>query len=197
MKRKANNDLIKVGIRIKEIRTRRGLTLAEISTRAGLSKGLISKIENFRTIPSLTVLSAIAKALNTDMGDIVRGIEVDSEKKSYILTRCNEREIVVRDDAIAFLYESLGSRCAGSDVIEAFMLTISPKSRRQPVTTDGDQFIFIIKGEIDFDYGRETLIMSKGDALFFDGKIPHLPKCRKGKEAVLLALYVLNSKKND
>ncbi|MHC4872727.1 MAG: helix-turn-helix domain-containing protein [Planctomycetota bacterium] len=191
MSRNANNDLIRVGLNIKEIRTRRGLTIAEVSARAGLSKGLLSKIENFRTIPSLPVLAAISKSLETDMGEIVKGVGPVSDDAKYILTKANKREIVSRDDAVGFVYESLGSRVSGSRIIDSFIITLSPESKRRTVTTDGDQFIYLLKGEIDFQFGRETIKMSKGDSLFFDGKVPHLPKCRKGKEAKLLAVYFL------
>ncbi len=194
MKRTANNELIEIGMRIKEIRTRRNLTLAETSKRAGLSAGLLSKIENFRTLPSLPVLTSIARALETDMADIVRGIGHETKETSYILTKAGERERINRDNAVGFSYESLGSRYESDNIIEAFTLTITPESKRQAVTTDGEQFLFLLKGEIDFEYGRETIHIGEGDALFFDGRIPHRPFCRKGKEAVLLALYILNNK---
>jgi len=128
---------------------------------------------------------------------LVGGIGMDENEKTYVFTKVEERQAVERDDAIAFFYESLGSRRTGGEIIDAFVLTISPESRRKPVTTDGEQFIFILTGEIIFEYGREKIVMSAGDALFFDGTIPHVPKCKKGEEAKLLAIYILNNERKE
>lgn len=196
MKRRNECDFIKIGRRIKDVRDRRGLTLDEVSKRAGLSKGLLSRVENFRSIPSLSTLAAVAKALNVDMGDLVRGVGGGDQTKPYVLTKADERERVDRDDAIDFLYESLGSKRAESSVVEAFALTLSRTSERKPVTTDGTQFIYILQGNVDFDHGGEILSLSKGDALFFDGRVPHAPKCVNGDTAVLLAIYVIDEGKD-
>lgn len=193
MKRNTNSDLIKIGIRLKAFRQRRGLTLEETASRARLSKGLLSKIENFRAIPSVPVLCSLAGALNVDAGELIQGIGEDSEDISYVLTRPSERMRVEREDAIGFVYESMGSRNSGTDVVEAFLLTISPGSKRKRVTTNGEQFIYILKGEIEFHYGRERLLMGEGDTLLFDGRIPHVPKLRKQQPAILLALYLLKN----
>jgi len=192
-KRTLDSDFIKLGLRIREARTRRGLTLEATSRRARLSSGLLSKIENFRTIPSLPVLAAIAKALDVDMADLVGGIGAEGATHSYDLVRAKERPVVERDDAIAFVYEFLGSRRLTSEIVEAYVLTISPESRRRTVTTDGEEMIFMLKGEIEFEYGREKIVLKKGDTLFFDGSVPHLPKCTKGREAILLVLYILKN----
>ncbi|NQU43620.1 helix-turn-helix transcriptional regulator [bacterium] len=196
MKRTLHSDFIKLGMRIKENRVRRGLTLQAVSKRARLSAGLLSKIENFRAIPSLPVLAAVARALEVDMADLVAGIGSEGETASYVLTRAEERPVLERDDAVGFFYEFLGARGAGAEIVEACVLTITPQSRRKAVTTDGEQFIFILEGEIEFIYGREKLPMTKGDALFFDGAVPHTPKCIQGRQASLLAIYILNSERD-
>ena len=60
----ADNSLFKIGLNIRQARKKRELTLSDIARHTGLSKGLLSKIENFRTLPSQPVLSAIARSLN-------------------------------------------------------------------------------------------------------------------------------------
>ena len=193
MGRAFGNDLIQLGNRLKKARNRRGFTLEVVARRAGISKGLLSKLENFRAIPSLPVLCSVAKALGVDMGYLVRGMGLGAENAPYVLTRAKKREVIQRDDAFKFLYESLGSRTSGATIVEGFVLTISAESRRKAVSTNGEQCIYILEGEIEFRYGRERLTLSKGDSLLFDGTVPHVPKCRKGARAVLLALYILHN----
>ena len=71
-------NLITVGLQIRQIRKDKNLSLQEIANRTGLSKSLLSKVENFRTIPSLPVLLRISNALNVDMAPdgTVYGIEL-------------------------------------------------------------------------------------------------------------------------
>jgi len=66
-----NDQLSLIGIRIKQIRSEKKLTLRELAKRSNLSPGLISKIENFRTMPSLTVLVDISVALEVDISELV------------------------------------------------------------------------------------------------------------------------------
>ncbi|MDD2710158.1 MAG: XRE family transcriptional regulator [Verrucomicrobiae bacterium] len=186
------NDLIEVGLRIRDERKNRQLTLETLAKRTDLSKGLLSKIENFRTIPSLPVLASIAQALNVDMGKLVSGIG-GSTPAPYTLIKAAERKTIERDQAVGFLYQALGAKQINASVFEAFVLTLSPQSRRKRVSTEGDQFIFIIQGEVDFHLGQECLRLTAGDALFFDGRVPHVPKNPGNTDAILLAVYLLQN----
>jgi transcriptional regulator with XRE-family HTH domain len=61
------NIIIQISNRLKEVRTEKKITLQELAVKAGVTKGLISQIENSRTIPSLTVLMNIIRELNLDL----------------------------------------------------------------------------------------------------------------------------------
>ncbi len=188
------NGLIQVGLKIKALRNSRGLTLEETAKRSNLSKGLLSKVENFRTIPSLQVLCAIAKALDVGMAEMVSGVDAAARSANYILTRADSRTRVDREDAKGFIYELLGTRNAEVQTIQAFVLTLFADSRRKKQSTDGEQFIYILDGEIAFHYGRERLMLTAGDALLFDGRVPHLPKCHDCARSTLLSMYFIKEK---
>jgi transcriptional regulator with XRE-family HTH domain len=189
--RNIDSNLILVGVRAREARRNMGETLDGLAARTGLSKGLLSKIENFRTIPSLPVLARIAAALGVDMGELVKGIGADSSKQ-YILVKAGERERVERDNAPGFIYEALTVKPSGDAVVQTFVLTVTPGAKRDMVCTDGDEFIFILDGELDFKIGAETIKMSRGDSLYFDGRLPHVPVNNTQNNASLLAVYILN-----
>jgi transcriptional regulator with XRE-family HTH domain len=48
-----NDFLIGIGKRLKDIRKKNNLTINELAFKANVSNGLVSRIENGRTIPSL------------------------------------------------------------------------------------------------------------------------------------------------
>jgi transcriptional regulator with XRE-family HTH domain len=190
---KNNNDLIKIALRIREIRKKRNLTLDDLAIRSGLSKGLLSKIENFRSIPSLPTLAVISESLGVDMADLVRGVGNKSEK-NYCLVKAAERtSVAYRDDAVGFLYETIISQQLESCFFESLVLTVKPGGKRKAITSDADQFIFILKGEINFHLGGELIPMEKGDALLFDGCVPHVSQNKSTADAQLLAVYLLES----
>ena len=60
-----------IGLRILELRKAQKMSLRELAKRSGLSAGLLSKIENFRTVPSLSVLIEIANSLEVDVSVLV------------------------------------------------------------------------------------------------------------------------------
>ena len=187
-------NLIKLGSAIKSFRKEQSLTLSALSEMTGLTAGLLSRIENFRTIPSLPVLLKIAEALKVSPSELLAGIGC-SESPGWTLVRRNERTAVERENSKGFMYEMLLDTESSGCNLQSMILNIEPGAVREKVKTDGDQFIFILKGNIVFCLGDEKINLSEGDILFFDGNIEHVPQ-NPGKEtAVLLAVYLLREAK--
>jgi transcriptional regulator with XRE-family HTH domain len=189
---KNRNELIQIGMALRELRLAQGKTLDDIAEMTGLSKSLISKIENFRTIPSLLVLANICKVLKTDMADLVQGIGI-MEEDPYVVVRADQRKSISRDEGEGYLYENIFNGDINATLFDSFVLTIKPGSKRSVVTTDGRQFVFILEGRIEFHLGDDVVPLAAGDSLYFDGRIPHLPVNTTDKDAKLLAIYLLKS----
>ena len=186
-----NLNLVKIGLRVRETRKKKNLSLQQIADRSGLSKGLISKVENFRTIPSLPVLSKIADALKVDIAEIVKGVN-EEKKQPYIIVRKEQREVMKRESAKGFVYESLITQSMAGALFESFVLTLKTGATRKPVSTDGDEFLLMLKGTIEFHYGKEKIVLKEGDSIFFNGRVPHVPANLGQGEAKFLAVYLLN-----
>ena len=186
------NELIQIGVALRELRLAQNKTLDDIAEITGLSKSLISKIENFRTIPSLPVLANLCKALKTDMADLVQGIGV-KQSAPYTLIPSDQRKRITRDESEGFLYENIFNDNINATLFDSFVLTINPDAKRDAVTTDGMQMVYILQGRIEFHLGDDVLPLAEGDALYFDGRIPHVPVNKTKNNAKLLAIYLLNS----
>ncbi len=187
-------NLIKLGSAIKSFRKGKNLTLAMLSEKTGLTAGLLSRIENFRTIPSLPVLLKIAAALEVQPAELLAGIG-EKDSPAWILVRKNERLQLERENSKGFRYETLLDTESAGCNLQTLILTVEPGAEREKVTTDGDQFIFILKGDIIFTLGAKKINMSEGDILFFDGGIEHVPENPGTEPAVLLAVYLLKEAK--
>ncbi|MDD5482497.1 MAG: XRE family transcriptional regulator [Kiritimatiellae bacterium] len=189
-KKNADNTLFKIGLRIRQARKERSLTLADVARRTGLSKGLLSKIENFRALPSLPVLACVAQSLNIGMEMLVKGIGRPAAARRQ-LVRAGQRLPVKLEKSKGFNYAALISRTIGDIGFEAFVLVLKPGARRKPAVTDGDEFIFMLKGEIIFQFGNEPFRLAAGDAFYFDGRVPHAPLNQAKTAAELLVIYML------
>ena len=85
-----------IGLRILELRKEKKMSLRELAKRSGLSAGLLSKIENFRTVPSLSVLVEIATSLEVDVSVLVKNINSETAAP-YLLVRATEGHLEKRD----------------------------------------------------------------------------------------------------
>ena len=183
-------NLIKLGLTIRDLRKTRELTLVELSEQTGLSAGLLSKIENFRTIPSLPVLLKIAEALQVSPSELLAGIG-GTASRNWMLVRKNERTAIEREKSCGFNYEMLLDAESSNCNLQSMVLNLEPGGVREKVRTDGDQFVFILKGKVIYHMGDEKINMDEGDFLFFDGNIEHVPENPGAETVVLLAVYLL------
>lgn len=183
---------LRIGKRIKEIRLENRITLKEIALEAGVSKGLLSKIENGRTIPSLPVLIQIIKVLKTDLSQFFEGIS-NEIAYSYIHKKAIEYEPEQKENAEGFQYFSILNTSVTNAVFQSVLLKLSPGAKREKVVTDGFTFLYLIEGTVNYLLGNEMITLETGDSLFFDGKIPHVPQNAADSTAIILVIYLLKT----
>jgi len=180
------------GRKIKKIRQENNKTLDEIASAADVSKGLLSKIENGRTIPSLPVLLQILKAINTDLNVFFNEFSHEASY-SYIHKKASDYTIDEKEESEGFAYYSIMSEDLQKLVFQSSILKLEPGAMREKVTTDGFTFIYLIEGKIDYVLDKEIIFLSEADSLFFDGRIPHVPQNNADRTAILLVIYLLTS----
>lgn len=187
-------DISFVGAHAKQIRLAKNIKLTDVAAIAGISKGLLSRIENGRVSPSLPVLFALIEALNETPSVFFEDMRPSSDKPFYILKRESEYQPVLKEDSTGFHYFSIMSHTFSGITASANLLNLDPQARREPVTTEGMEFIYLIHGEIVYNIGSEAFTMREGDSLFFDGRVPHLKINNTLETAKILVIYFLFNK---
>ena len=186
------NYLIGIGKRIREIRKEHKKTIVEIAQKASVSKGLISQIENGRTIPSVPVLLAIIQALDTEIGDFFKVIDMQTMQK-FLVTRRDEFQTIEKEiHAAGFSYQHIFSKQLQTIGVELVMLEVAPNSNREKVVTDAYELKYILSGEIVYDIDGDQVTLYEGDVIFFDGRHPHVPMNRSEKSCKMLVIYFYN-----
>jgi len=184
-----------LGTRLREQRKTRRMTLRDLAHRTGLSAGLISKIENFRTIPSLPVLLSIAHELRLDPGKLFEGMQ-DEPERPWLLVRAGSGTKVERESNHGMDYTMLLESGTSASEFQLMLITVAPGARRKAVSGTAMELLYILSGELEYHVGDDTINIRAGDTLFFDGAIPHFPVNNSGADVLSLALYLLSEEKS-
>ena len=168
---------VAIGRELRAFRRQRNLTVAELAQATGLSIGMLSKIENGLTSPSLTTLQALANALGVPLTAFFRGYE---ERREAVHTRAGEGVETDRAGTRAghqyLLLGHLGSNASGVTV-EPYLITLTTESDVFPTFQhDGVEMIYMLEGAVDYRHGDKVFPLRPGDTLFFDADAPHGPE---------------------
>ncbi len=181
-----------IGRRILQLRKEKGLSLRELARRSNLSAGLISKIENYRTIPSLPVLLIIADTLEVDVSVLVKNMN-NEHPLSYLLVREGAGEIEPRNDSKGLIYKYLLSQNLTNFNLRVNEVTINPQTKRKPVSTDALELIHVLEGQVTYGLKNEEVALYKGDTLYFDGIVPHSVTNETDLPARLFKVYLIRT----
>lgn len=183
----------RIGKRIKTLRKERGLTLQVLSERSSVTKGLLSKIENSRTIPSLPVFFKLIRGLEINTKDFFENIAL-LHGKNYLHIKRSDYQVIQKEVRPGFEYQFILGQTLLNNTMEAVLLTVHPKAVSQPTTTDGFEFKHIISGRCNYVIDGEHILLEEGDSLYFDAAKPHYPVNGFKKKVVMLVLYFLTAK---
>ena len=165
-------NLVELAQRIKSLRLEQRLTLEEVAGRAGQTRSWLSKVENFRLTPSLPALAEVARALNVPLSKLFEGLD---DRPALVVIRAGERKVVARNQSQknTAVYESLAHKHA-SRSMDPFLITLPPgTAREEALPHPGEEFLFVQKGAVKFEYDKEVVSLKSGDSLYFDATIPH------------------------
>ena len=147
-------------------------------------------------MPSLPVLVKIARVLNVSLSHLVRDVPTH-EERPYHLVRNTDVAATERESAPGFEYLALMDSVWKQGSFQAFLVTLQPDAARECVTTDGHEFIHMLTGSMTLLLGDEAIPLYTGDSIFFDGRIPHVPKNASGLKTRFLVVYLIDGSVKD
>ena len=183
----------RIGKRIKSLRKERGLTLQVLSERSHVTKGLLSKIENSRTIPSLPVFFKLINGLEMNAKDFFDNM-VMLNGKNYLHIKKEDNQMIQKEDRPGFEYQFILSQSIMNSMMEIVLLSVAPGAKSLPTTTDGFEFKYILTGKCQYYIDGEQILLEEGDALYFDATKPHYPTNGFRKKVNMLVIYFLTTK---
>lgn len=168
---------VAIGREVRAYRKQKGITVAELSMQTDLSIGMLSKIENGNTSPSLTTLQTLANALSVPLTSFFRQYE---ERREAVHTKAGEGVEIDREGTRAgHQYNLLGHIGANSSgvIVEPYLITLNEESDTfEAFQHAGIETIYMLEGEVEYRHGHDTFKLQPGDTLFFDADAPHGPE---------------------
>ncbi len=187
--------IFKISNKIKEIRKEKGITIQEVADRAGVSKGLISQIENNRTIPSLLVLINIINALNIDLNEFFKDFNSELDSGPVVVRKKDTYSPFEKESAIGFHYKRIFTSAMDSSTMDIVLLELLPDAQRPMVETEAYEYKYIISGQVEYIFNDQTISLEEGDSIFFNGRLSHTPRNVGSEKAVMLIVYFFENKK--
>ena len=180
-----------VGGKIKQIREMKKVSVEELADRSGMDTSMILKIEEEKNVPSLAPLIKIARALGVRLGTFLD----DSDSYGPVVVRSGEYPKGARftsqtSEAREHLnFFSLAFDKAGRNM-EPFIVDIEPglQSDYMLSSHEGEEFIYVLEGEIEINYGKEVYRLAKGDSIYLDSIVLHNVHAGNNQSAKILAV---------
>ncbi len=190
MEKNEQEQYLQIGEKIKRFREDNALTLKDMAERTGLSTAVLSQIENHLISPPLGTLIRLTQALDLRPGHFFD----QHPDRPFTIVRKEERRPVSRFASkrgiqYGYCYESLGHDMKDRHM-EPFLVTLEPATLAspKPASHDGEEFLFVLEGEMEVTLGEHSDILQPGDAIYYDSSIPHLVQCKGNEKALILAV---------
>ncbi len=166
---------LSIGRQVRIYRLKQGITVADLASQANLSSGMLSKVENGQTSPSLATLKALSQALNVPVTSLFRMYEETREATSV---KAGEGLTIQRQGTRAgHQYQLLGHSSSHRPTVEPYLITLAEKSDVFPLFQhEGVEFIYVLEGEMVYRHANRTYHLCEGDSLYFDSDAPHGPE---------------------
>jgi quercetin dioxygenase-like cupin family protein/DNA-binding transcriptional regulator YiaG len=170
------------GCKMRQLRQAKKMSLEHLANETGYSQRYLKEIEEGIAIPPVSAVIQIAKVLSIDSGSFLSSEGQEASEK-------RRRESFFKRTQ-AYSYQTL-TPSAETKHMKAFLVTIDPKQDHRMVEYrhEGEEFLYVLKGQVEVMVGEDQNLLQKGETLHFDSGIIH--KLRNISEEVVELLVVI------
>ncbi|HKW26497.1 MAG TPA: cupin domain-containing protein [Terriglobales bacterium] len=153
-----------IGLRLRNLRQRRNLSLADVAGNVGISVGFLSAIERGQMSASIGTLRKLARFYKTNILDFF-----DPSESNPHLVRPERRKVLeagpgVRMELLAW----------GNTVMEPHLFRIAPHAGSgDSYSHEGEEFLFVLRGQFKIALAGEEFLLKPGDSFYFESATPH------------------------
>jgi len=157
-----------IGVGLKTLRTRHGLSQRRLAVLSGVSNATISLIEHGRTDPSMGLLKRVLDAMGVSFAEFFASQGSAKEKVFYSV-----------DDLSEIGAGPISYRQVGGDLLGARLQILHERYRpgadtgQSMLSHEAEEGGIILQGRLEVTVGNQVRTLSPGDAYRFDSRLPH------------------------
>jgi DNA-binding transcriptional MerR regulator/mannose-6-phosphate isomerase-like protein (cupin superfamily) len=153
-----------IGVHLRQMRLRRGLSLAQVAKRVGISVGFLSALERSHMSASVSTLRKLARFYKTNILDFFDAAESNSRLVSSRKRKVLEAGPGVRMELLAW----------GNTVMEPHLFRIAPRAGSgESYTHEGEEFLHVLRGQLHISVAEVEYRLKPGDSFYFESATPH------------------------
>lgn len=161
---------MEIGSKIRKIRLQQGRTIQEVADASDCSKALLSKIETGKVVPALATLSKISKALKVKVSALMEDGAVDDVAYTNALTDRPEAFVPTSKGYSIFAF---APHFTNKKMQPVMVRGKKGEVRPHSVSHDGEEFIFILKGEVQVHIANKLYKLKEGESIYFESVNEH------------------------
>lgn len=161
-----------IGEKIRDSRKEKGMTVKALAELSGVTTGYISQIERNQIEPSLSVLKRISKIL-----DLPLAVLFSTEATGEISVIPADKRTIIKFPELNIAYEFITphTRNGPNLMMDAVYFKLEPNSHASdgPISHDGDELVYVIRGKLEFRASNKTYIVEEGGSIYLPKGIAH------------------------
>lgn len=161
-----SSEPLKVGLKIRDARKQRRLTLQRVAEATGLSIGFLSQVERDITTPSLSSLVTIARALDLPVSAFLHQPDIPNA-----VSRRDGR-VTYGINPAWISYERLSTTFPGQ-MLNAVKMNVPPRYLSETTSHEGEEIVYVLAGTIRYVIDEVIYELHAGDTLHFSAHRPH------------------------
>ncbi|MBQ8645609.1 MAG: cupin domain-containing protein [Bacteroidales bacterium] len=180
-----------IGSKIRSLREMKNIPMEEMAQKSGLSTQYLSVIEENVQVPTIGELIKIVRVLGVRVGTVLDDFSNDGPVISR--ARAMQDKPVLRgkeNTGAQMSYYSLSSQKQDRHM-ETYIVNLHMSEEKQLSSHEGEEFMYVLEGEVEVRYGKDVYVLSKGDTIYYDSIVPHLVLPRTVGGAKLLAVVYI------
>lgn len=164
---------LNLGVRVRELRKARGMTLEQAARQAGLARSTLSKIENDQMSPTYEAVKKLAVGLNISVPQLFTAPVRGQVSGRMVTTRSGEGAGHV---TTTYEHELLADALTKKTMLP-YRARIRARSMEEFdgwVRHDGEEFLYVLTGVVQlFTEFYEPVEMRRGDSAYYDASMGH------------------------
>lgn len=157
-----------IGKNLKDIRTKRSLSLDDVAKLTNVSKAMLGQIERGESNPTVSTLWKIATGLKVSFSSFI-----DEEDQNLKIVHQDNVSPILEDNNRMKLYPIFPFDAQKG--FEIFTIELEPNCNHISTPHDDgvEEYVIVTEGQIEICINDKSFILQKGDSIKFKGNRSH------------------------